>query len=375
MLTRSGLGAVLVSVILFASGLWWNYEELIVAAVGIAAVVVLAVIVARRRLRARVERRLQNVRVPRGEPVRVKYRIRNDTRHRSGRATLLDRMDAAVVEVPVRPVDGGEVDVIDATIPTRRRGIFELGPLDVQKVDPFFLAVGRWRSDQGEGPHKVTVHPKIYELVGPQGSSRVMENESIVRRAAADPLSGFVSMREYVAGDDPRMIHWPTTARTGTLMVREHIEVRRPEFTIVVDTSTVVGSATDFEEIIDVAATLAVHALRTGLDVVVRTTDPANAGRERPIGTEAEVLDLLTPVHQVDEGALHVAALFGKGFDHTSVVMLTGPDGPTTRLSARDRMTTVRVGEGARSGLGISVAAADAREFVQRWRAWSGTGG
>lgn len=369
MLTRSGLGAALVAVTMIVCGLWWSYEELIAFALGIATLLVLAVVVARRRLRARVVRRLGTVRVPRGDPVQVKYRVRNKTAHRSGRATLIDQIDGSMVEIDIAPVDAGDIDIVEATLPTRRRGVFELGPLDIQKVDPFFLAVGRWRNDDPDGPQQVTVHPRIYDLVGPQGSSRVVENESIVRRAAADPLSGFVSMREYVAGDDPRMIHWPTTARTGTLMVREHIEVRRPEFTIVLDTGRIVGTEVDFEEGVDVAATLAVHALRTGLDVVVRTTDPAHAGRATAIAAEAEVLDLLTPIHQVDE-ALHVAALFGKGFDHTSVVMITGPEGPTTRLSANDRMTTVRVGDGAAAEPGISVAVQNAAEFVHQWRSW-----
>ena len=215
------------------------------------------------------------------------YRVRNDTAHRSGRATLLDRCDGADVGVTIDPVAPGDVNDIFSTLPTRRRGVFELGPLDIQKVDPFFLAAGRWRNDQhGDRLETVTIHPKVYELLGPQGSSRVVENESIVRRAAADPLSGFVSMREYVAGDDPRMIHWPTTARTGTLMVREHVEVRRPEFTIVVDAGAAVGTEEDFEEIVDVAATLGVHALRTGLDVVVRTTNPDHAGRPSPLATK-----------------------------------------------------------------------------------------
>ncbi len=116
-------------------------------------------------------------------------------------------------------------------------------------------------------------------------------------------MSGFVSMREYVAGDDPRMIHWPTTARTGTLMVREHVEVRRPEFTVVLDTAPTAGTADDFEEAVDVAATLAVHAIRTGLDVVVRTTDHDHAGRPTPLVADAAVLDLLTPVQQSDDAS------------------------------------------------------------------------
>lgn len=372
MLTRSGLGAVLVAVTLAVLGLWWSYEELVVVALGTTIVVLLAIIVARRPLRAQIERRIRTVRVPRGDPVRVVYRARNDTTHRSGRATLLDRCDGAEIEVDIDPVPAGGIVDLPAALPTRRRGVFELGPLDTQKIDPFFLAVGRWRNEHDDAHlHTVTVHPKVYELLGPQGSSRVVENESVVRRAAADPLSGFVSMREYVAGDDPRLIHWPTTARTGTLMVREHVEVRRPEFTIVVDAAAAVGSEDDFEEVVDVAATVAVHALRIGLDVVVRTTHPDHAGRPSPLRAEAEVLDLLTPVRQVESDTLHVASLFGNGFDHTSVLMVTGPNGPMTRMSMNDAMITIRIGQDARPSEGVAVAAQDAPDFVQRWRAWS----
>jgi uncharacterized protein (DUF58 family) len=363
---------VIVAVVLVVLGVVWSYEELIVVAVGIGFVVAFAVVVARRELRSSVERRIRTIRVPRGDPVRVSYRIRNDTTHRSGRATLIDQCDATKVEVSIEPVAPGDVIDLTGTLPTRRRGVFELGPLDIQKIDPFFLAAGRWRNEPNPALlNSVTVHPKVYKMVGPQGSSRVVENESFVRRAAADPMSGFVSMREYVAGDDPRLIHWPTTARTGTLMVRQHVEVRRPEFTIVIDTGASVGSEADFEEIVDVAATLAVHALRTGLDVVVRTTHRDHPGRPTRLAAEAEVLDLLTPVRQSTDEPIHVATLFSQGLDHTSVLLITGPDGPTTRLAANDQMLTIRVGTGARPGSGIAVAAQDAPDFVNRWRSWS----
>ncbi len=370
MLTRSGLGAVLAAIVLATLGFWWNYEELVIVAIGVGLLVLMAIIVARRPLRATVERHVRTIRVHRGDPIRVTYRIRNDTSHRSGRATLFDRCDGQEVEIEIDAVVADDVTDLPSTLPTRRRGIFELGPLDISKIDPFYLAAGRWRQEE-EHSSLVTVHPKVYEMVGPQGSSRVVENESIVRRTAADPMSGFVSMREYVAGDDPRMIHWPTTARTGMLMVREHVEVRRPEFTIVVDAIATVASEEDFEEMVDVAATLAVHALRTGLDVVVRTTNREHAGRPTPLVSEAEVLDLLTPVRQTEDSPMAIAALFLNGFDHTSVLLVTGPDGPSTRLSANDQMVTIRIGDGARSGGGVGVAAQDAPDFVNRWRAWS----
>lgn len=369
MLTRSGLGAVLTALILITLGLVWRYEELVIVATGIGVLVLMAVIVARRRLRARVERRVRTARVPRGDPIQVTYRVRNDTAYRSGRATVIDRCDGQTVEVGIDPVAANDVLDMAASLPTRRRGVFELGPLDISKIDPFFLAAGRWRNEV-EHATSVVVHPKVYDLVGPQGSSRVVENESIVRRAAADPMSGFVSMREYVAGDDPRLIHWPTTARTGTLMVREHVEVRRPEFTIVLDASSDVASVDDFEEMVDVAATLAVHALRTGRDVVVRSTHRDYVGRPSPLVNEGEVLDLLTPVRQAEDDPLAVGELFTHGFDHTSVLLVTGPDGPSSRVSSIDQMVTIRVGSGAQPGIGISIAAQDAPDFVHRWSSW-----
>ena len=45
MLTRSGLGAVLVAVILAVLGLWWNYEELVVVALGTTIVVLVTCVV------------------------------------------------------------------------------------------------------------------------------------------------------------------------------------------------------------------------------------------------------------------------------------------------------------------------------------------
>lgn len=369
MLTRSGLGAVLTAVVLAVGGFWWNYEEIVVAAFAIAAVLIIAIWVSQRPLRASITRRLVAVRVPRGDPIRVEYRVRNATRFRSGTATIIDRCDDAEVRIPVPSVAPNAEPTLTGSIPTRRRGVFDVGPFEVERIDPFWLSVGRRRD---AGRTSVIVHPKIYDLIGPHGAVRVVESESVLRRATADPMSGFVSMREYVAGDDPRMIHWPTTARTGTLMVREHVEVRRPEFTVVLDTAPDVGTPEDFEEAVDVAATLGVHAIRSGLDVVVRTTDRDHAGRPSPLVTDASILDLLTPVQQSGEHTLlPVATLFTGGFEQSSVVFVTGPGGPSSRFSTSERMSVVRVGDGAVGGRGIVLAAADASEFVTRWRSWA----
>ncbi len=120
---------------------------------------------------------------------------------------------------------------------------------------------------------------------------------------------------------------------------------------------------------VDVAATLAVHAIRGGLDVVVRTTHRDHAGRPMPLVAEAMVLDLLTPVRQSTDATLvSVSSLFTRGFDHTSVLMVTGPAGPSSRFGSLERLTAVRIGRGAAVAPGIVLAAPDAIGFVERWR-------
>jgi uncharacterized protein (DUF58 family) len=366
-LTRSGLGVILAALVVGGLGWWWNYEELVVGALGVGGLVVLAIWASHRPLRATITRTVTTIRVPRGDSIRVSYRLQNTTRFRSGRATIVDSCDNQVARTQINPLQPETVVQVYGQIPTRRRGLFEVGPFGVERIDPFWLSVGtRFETTSS----LVTVHPKIYRLIGPQGAARVVESESIVRRATIDPMSGFISMREYVPGDDPRMIHWPTTARTGTLMIREHVEVRRPEYTVILDTARAVGTPDDFEEAVDVAASLAVHAIRSGLDVVVRTTSRRDPGRSRALVEEAMVLDLLTPVQQTTgTDLLPVASLFVSGFDQTSVVMVTGPSGPSSLFTTSDRMSVVRVGRGAVGG-GGAMGAADAREFVSRWRAW-----
>lgn len=369
MLTKSGLGAVLTAIVISVLGWWWGYEELVIAGVGVIAVVIAAIWISQRPPRTTIDRHLGAVRIPRGDPIPLIYRVRNATRFASAGATIIDRCDGAETRTELDQVPPNTDIAIPGSIPTRRRGVFDVGPLDIERIDPMWLSVGRRRDDRLA---QVIVHPKIYDLVGPHGAVRVVENESVLRRATSDPMSGFVSMREYVAGDDPRLIHWPTTARTGTLMVRENVEVRRPEFTIVLDTAVTVGSPDDFEESVDVAATLAVHAIRTGLDVVVRTTSRVHSGRPSPVANDAAVLDLLTPVQQTAElDLLPVGSLFLGGFDHTSVVMVTGPLGPSSRFASSERLAIVRIGEGATAERGVVLAANDAKEFVRRWRSWA----
>lgn len=369
MLTRSGLGAAATASAFAVGGWWWRYEELVVVAVAVVAALATALWSARSVQRAEVARSLPAPRVARGDPIRAIYRVTNPTRRRLAPVTVVDRCDGEELRVAI-----GEVAPLDRNeavgwIPTRRRGVFPIGPWAIERVDPLGLAVGRRPGDE---IGRIIVHPKLYPLTGPYGLMHTVEDDATVRSAASDPLSGFVSLREYVPGDDPRLIHWPTSARMGTLMLREHVELRRPEFTVVLDAVDVVATPADFEEMVDVAASIAVHALERGVTVRVRTTSRAHPGPRRALELDTQVLDLLTPVTQcvVDE-SMAIAEIFQGGIDHTAIVFVTGPGGPSTVLRSADRVSVIRVGAGATTGAGVSLAVEDAADFARRWRPWT----
>jgi uncharacterized protein (DUF58 family) len=354
--------------VLGPAGWRWHYEELTALAVAALVAVVLALATSRIRNRASITRSIAAPRVARGDPIRVNYRIVNGGRQRTTPGVLVDRCGDAEIQVDLPPVASGVEFDVAATIPTRRRGVFPVGPWAIERVDPLGLAVGRRSSDQ---VGTVLVHPRVYRLQGPYGSMHTIEDEAVIRRAASDPLSGFVSLREYVEGDDPRLIHWPTSARVGTLMLREHVELRRPEFTVVLDAAQPVATPDDFEEMVDTAASVAVHALRSGVEVGLRTTARPYPGAVRPLTREAQVLDLLTPIAQVPHSAvMTLGEIFHRGIDHTAIVVVTGPHGPSSTFAHTERMLVVRVGEGAVVSAGVALAVRDAEEFVHRWRPW-----
>jgi uncharacterized protein (DUF58 family) len=371
MLTRTGLGVLVGTVVCAFFGLLWRYEELLALAGAGLIAVGLALFTSRRPTKHAARRRLITARVARGESVHVRYQIFNQTQHRLGSTRLTDEFQGAhqVFDVPTLPrMTRYEVE---AEFATRRRGIFPIGPLSFERTDQLGLATASRQMGQ---MGSVVVHPRVYPLITASGAVRVITNDAVLRRPSGDPQSGFQSLREYQYGDDTRLIHWPTSARAATLMVREFVDLRRHEFTIVIDTSAEVATPDDFEEIVDAGASVAAFALRSGLDVVVRTTSRTRAGRRYALVDHSEMLDLLTPVQQgTGTDVLSVASLFTGGMGGAAVLIITGPRGPSTVFSHGDQISVARVGVGAETA-GLScpaIAANDAGQFAERWAVWN----
>jgi uncharacterized protein (DUF58 family) len=96
-------------------------------------------------------------------------------------------------------------------------------------------------------------------------------------------------VREYVDGDPIRLVHWPATARTGSVMVRELERPRRTRLLLVVDLRADGPDAgTDIEIAASRAAGYALAALADGTLVELATVE-TDGPRTGPVRSAVEV--------------------------------------------------------------------------------------
>jgi len=164
---------------------------------------------------------------------------------------------------------------VDYPVPTARRGVVEVGPLEITRRDPLAL-VGVVRR-YGEAA-RVWVRPRVHTIAAvPVGLSRSMDGR--VDRVPHGSIT-FAALREYVVGDDLRRVHWRTSARVGELMVREHVDTSLPRVVILLDDRAAahgvdaVGEST-FEAACEAAASVLVAAVREQVHVVVQLVSGA----------------------------------------------------------------------------------------------------
>ncbi len=116
-------------------------------------------------------------------------------------------------------IDAGVPMVARYEVQCRPRGIYTIGPADIQVRDPLGLsqaggAVGT--------PDRLVVYPKVDDLDGlPIG--RGQDPTANTSRASYSQTSGedFFTLREYQQGDDLRRVHWPSSAKRDELMIRQ----------------------------------------------------------------------------------------------------------------------------------------------------------
>jgi len=193
---------------------------------------------------------------------------------------------------------GGVIDVVP-----ERRGVVGDVTFEVRGAGPLGLVWWRCRG-RVELEHPIEV--------GPVPTEPARLPAAAAGGAGGDPRAGagldvVRSVREYVPGDPARLVHWPVTARHGSLVVKELDDPASRRLAIVVDLR---GDAVAAEHAASRAAGLAVRALRHGMAVTMATAEPGE-GRVAAVKTRLDVsrrlaraVDLPPPEDHFPEGAV-----------------------------------------------------------------------
>lgn len=287
MLTRQGWLAAAAAVALVVAGRILGLAELY--ALGGAAAVLLAacsILVGASRLDLAIGRTVHPAKVHVGSSSRVELAVRNLGRRRSPVLTLVDPVSGTRgAELQLAPLGVGEQVVAAYRLPTTRRGLLEVGPLEVLVTDPFGLSrvrtPGAPRAEVIVYPHVDPVRP-LPHTSGHDPSAGIRQPNSL-GRAGED----FYALRPYVVGDDLRRVHWPSTARHDELMVRQHELPWQGRTTIALDVRSVAHAAETFEVAVSAAASILTATARRA-DLVRLVT---SAGTDSDFGAGADHLE------------------------------------------------------------------------------------
>jgi len=263
-LRKRALGMTIGAAVLFFLGTNVQAGWLFVIAALLMGAVVAGVALPGRMVRRLEVERHAPAEVHQGEDVLVELRVTNRGRGMRLGVVASDPFLAAV-NVAVPPLGPGE----RAEIATRRRaahrGTQGDQPVGLRSSAPFGMAERRRKVADASGSQTLVL-PAVFPIGAlPFVRSPATQAHAIHTLPRRGQGPDYLGIREYRPGDSMRHVHWPSTARTGVVMVREFEEEQTRRLAIVVDASLDAGEAwTPLDRACAAAASVALAATAQG---------------------------------------------------------------------------------------------------------------
>ncbi len=304
--------------------LWYGLgdPELLLAGAFILIAQVLSLLAVRlRRPRIDVARRLGSTIVHDGDTTTVTLIIDNLGTSSVTNLTVEDDVNRlGVATFEVAKIGKGETTTATYRVTCRPRGVYRVGPTAVRNSDPLGLAELRTVT----GPiDRIVVYPTVEHLSGfpiVRGQDPAMQasRPEHSRQGGED----FYTLREYQRGDDLRRVHWPSSAKTDKLMIRQLETPWQSRALVLFDIRSSVYESQDvFERAVSGAATIVTHLVGSGFDADLWAGDaePIDATR---YGSAMEKLALVAPDPAIDIEA--VASRIRQKGGGGALVIVTG---------------------------------------------------
>lgn len=258
------------------------------------------------------------------------------TLHAGGFPALASRLKVPVgessVTVRVPSLAPYQRTTITAQLPALRRGAHQVGPVRQIKRDPLGLAE---RAVIDGSSALMLVRPVVTDLSLLAGGGMNDLDGAVSEELSMSDLA-FQALREYVAGDDLRHVHWRSSAKAGQLLTRQYHETRRGHVTILVDqTASAYANEEDFELAVSIGTSIALRAARDDLDAYFRCGDHVARGR-----VALAFLDVACHFRptELDDHSSVVGSMVGTAPGTGMVVQVTGGQRPVADLLAAARL-------------------------------------
>ena len=375
MLTRHGWATLVAAGSSVVVGRMFGLLELYVLGAGLFAIVLAAALIVNRRLPAlEVRRTAHPDTVAVTEPARVDLHVTNltgsaafPTPRRTPRLRLWEPVgDKGGAPMQLAPLRAGEVVTAAYRVPTSQRGILRTGPLRTERADPLGLCRRvTWLPGTGE----VLIVPEWVALNFPTLTSSGRLGEHLRMRAMGRTGTEFHSQREYVPGDDLRRINWKSSARTGTLIVREAALEGVHRCTVALDTHRDSYDEESFERAVSAAASVVSAAAAAGAKT--RLVAPGLDVRGNDVAHES--LRWLATVDIGDEIVEHASAAGTHSDGLGLVVLVTGTANSVAHRRARgacgpdESLVVVAVGGSNGTEGRFVISATSLAQLEQRW--------
>ena len=325
-----------------------------------------------RRVSLEIHRVVEPTRIPRRSLAVALVEARNMGRRRTpGLASLMSLGNEEIV-FSIPRLERGQTKIRSYPLPTHRRGIWELSPVTLRRRDPLGMA----SLDEVFGSAVEFVIEPADLRMKPISTGRELSLDGPTSDNAPQGTVSFHRLREYVHGDDLRMIHWRSTAKTGgrQLLVRHNVDTVEPTTVLFLNLRPENYTEEEFEDAIDVAASVVRAEVIAKAKVMICTT----AGdRIWSAGNALPCIDYLTRVKaQSIGGFVDELLAIGRERRATSLVVVTGSindEEVATVAKLRRRFAQVvilSIGESAAhnpfSGITL-MSAPTAEKIAQSW--------
>ncbi len=202
-----------------------------------------------------------------GRPLPIVYRWTNPT-GRPLELEVREQFPVTLTEPPgarrlVLPATGTLVERV--LVQPAARGKASAGRLSLRARAPWGLVWHQFRLDR---PWQATVYPN---LVG--ASLRSLPTQTQRRREAGfrsvrtlGEGRMFESLREWVPGEDTRLIDWKATGRRGKVMARQYEDERRQQVLIVIDAGRMLTPEIDGRARLESVIEAALHLAHSAID-------------------------------------------------------------------------------------------------------------